>query len=218
MLLIYCDSSFWVIVTSLDPNITAAKFISVCREVIIEITGVSFVDDSSLTVTSEYVPNPALTDTENSNKEVEHLIQWLSFLSQHWEWLLFTIGGAINFQKSHWYLMSWLWKNGIPHLATSRQSPGKLSLTTGYQTLKDVVPRLEPTEGFRTLGVYITPSEVGELRFVHPLCAWVVPCVDPLPRVFTSESFLMVHLSPMRGTRFRCVSIFNLIITSYLLL
>jgi len=118
-----------VIVTSLDPNITAAKFISVCREVIIEITGVSFVDDSSLTVTSEYVPNPALTDTENSNKEVEHLIQWLSFLSQHWEWLLFTIGGAINFQKSHWYLMSWLWKNGIPHLATSRQSPGKLSLT-----------------------------------------------------------------------------------------
>jgi hypothetical protein len=108
-----------VIVTSLDPNITAAKFISVCREVIIEITGVSFVDDSSLTVTSEYVPNPALTDTENSNKEVEHLIQWLSFLSQHWEWLLFTIGGAINFQKSHWYLMSWLWKNGIPHLATS---------------------------------------------------------------------------------------------------
>jgi hypothetical protein len=120
---------YWVIVTSLDPNITAAKFISVCREVIIEITGVSFVDDSSLTVTSEYVPNPALTDTENSNKEVEHLIQWLSFLSQHWEWLLFTIGGAINFQKSHWYLMSWLWKNGIPHLATSRQSPGKLSLT-----------------------------------------------------------------------------------------
>jgi len=54
--------------------------------------------------------------------------------------------------------MSWLWKNGIPHLATSRQSPGKLSLTTGYQTLKDVVPRLEPTKGFRTLGVYITPS------------------------------------------------------------
>jgi hypothetical protein len=23
-----------------------------------------------------------------------------------------------------------------------------------------------------------TPSEVGELRFVHPLCAGVVPCID----------------------------------------
>jgi hypothetical protein len=109
-------------------------------------------------VTSEYVPNSALTDTENSNKEVENLMQWLSLLSQHWEQLLFTTGGAINFQKSHWYLMSWLWKNGIPHLATSWQSPGKLSLTTGYQTLKDIVPRFEPTEGFRMLGVYITPS------------------------------------------------------------
>ena len=52
-----------------------------------------------------------------------------------------------------------------------------------------------------------TPSEVGELRLVHPLCAWIVPCVDPLPRVFTSESFLMVHLSPMRGTRFGCMSL-----------
>jgi len=149
---------YWVIATSLDPAITAAKFISVCREVIIEITGVSFVNDSSLSVTSEYVLNPALTETENPNREVEHLIQRLSILSQHWERLLFTTGGAINFQKRHWYVMSWLWKNGIPHLTTSRQSPGKLSLTTGYQTLKDVVPRLEPTEGFRTLGVYITPS------------------------------------------------------------
>jgi hypothetical protein len=110
---------YWVIVTSLDPAITAAKFISVCQEVIIEITGVSFVDDSSLSVTSEYVLNPALTETENPNREVEHLIQRLSILSQHWERLLFTTGGAINFQKSHWYLMSWLWKNGIPHLATS---------------------------------------------------------------------------------------------------
>jgi hypothetical protein len=54
--------------------------------------------------------------------------------------------------------MTWLWKNGIPQLATSRQSPGKLSLTTGYQTLPDIVPQVEPTEGFRTLGVYITPS------------------------------------------------------------
>ena len=53
-----------------------------------------------------------------------------------------------------------------------------------------------------------TPSEVGELRLVHPLCAWIVPCIDPLPRVFTSESFLVVHLSPMRGTRFGCMSFF----------
>jgi hypothetical protein len=32
-------------------------------------------------VMSEYVPNPALMETENSNREVEHLIQQLSLLS-----------------------------------------------------------------------------------------------------------------------------------------
>ena len=54
-----------------------------------------------------------------------------------------------------------------------------------------------------------TPSEVGELRLVHPLSAGIVPCIDPLPCVLSSESFLVVHLAPMCGTRFRCVAIFN---------
>jgi hypothetical protein len=124
-----------VIVKSLDPTITAAKFVSACWAVIIEITGVSFVDDSSLCVTSEYVYDPALSDAENMTKEVEHLVSRLVTLSQHWERLLFTTGGAINFQKSHWYLMTWLWKNGIPQLATVCQSPASMSLTTGDHPL-----------------------------------------------------------------------------------
>lgn len=126
---------YWVVVKSLDPTITAAKFVTACWEVIIEITGVSFVDDSSLCVTSEYVYDPALSDAENMTKEVEHLVSRLATLSQHWERLLFTTGGAINFQKSHWYLMTWLWKNGIPRLATVPQSPASMSLTTGDHPL-----------------------------------------------------------------------------------
>ncbi len=54
-----------------------------------------------------------------------------------------------------------------------------------------------------------TPSEVGELRLVHPLSAGIVPCIDPLPCVLLSVSFLVVHLAPMCGTRSRCVAIFN---------
>jgi hypothetical protein len=53
------------------------------------------------------------------------------------------------------------------------------------------------------------PSEAGELQLVHSLCAGVVPCIDPLPRVFASESFLMVHLAPMCGASLRSVSLFN---------
>ncbi len=55
-----------------------------------------------------------------------------------------------------------------------------------------------------------TQSEVGQLRLVHPLCAWIVRCIDPLPWVLTSESFLVVHLSPMCRTCFWCVSLFDI--------
>jgi len=99
---------YWVIVTSLDPTISAAKFVSACKEILVEITGVSFVDDSSLSVMSEYIPDPNLSLEQNSREEVIHLVERLAALGQNWERLLFTTGGAINFQKSHWYLMSWL--------------------------------------------------------------------------------------------------------------
>ena len=149
---------YWIIVRSLDPTISAAKFISACRQIIVDLTGVSFVDDSSLATTSEYVVDPSLSVAENRRREVDHLVQRLAALGQHWERLLFTTGGAINFQKSHWYLMTWIWQNGLPRLATTRQAPAALSLTAGLDIHSAVVPRLEPTEGFRTLGVYVTPS------------------------------------------------------------
>ncbi|MFN9960298.1 MAG: hypothetical protein ACK55I_45020, partial [bacterium] len=81
---------YWVIVQSLDPTINVAKFESACKEIIVEITGVSFVDDSSLSVTSDYIWDPNLTDMVNWLKEVEHLVAHLAALSQHWERLLFT--------------------------------------------------------------------------------------------------------------------------------
>jgi hypothetical protein len=71
---------YWVIVTSLDPSITAA----------------SFVGDSSLSTMSDYVYDPSLTDAVNKWNEVEHITQRLSALGQHWERLLFTTGGGGN--------------------------------------------------------------------------------------------------------------------------
>lgn len=149
---------YWVIVSSLDPTITAAKFFSACKSILVEITGVSFVDDTSLCITSEYVYDHTKTVAENRQSEVAHLVENLSALSQHWERLLFTTGGAINFQKSHWYLMAWLWNNGIPRLATVSQTPASMTLTTGASPILEQVPRIESSTGFRTLGVYLTPS------------------------------------------------------------
>jgi hypothetical protein len=66
-----CGPLFWIIcywktVTSLDPDIKTARFLSIFKEVVLELTGVSFVDDTSFMATSDYAPNPSLTDQENS--------------------------------------------------------------------------------------------------------------------------------------------------------
>jgi len=201
---------YWVIVQSLDPTITAAKFISVCKEIIVEITGVSFVDDSSLSVTTEYEQDPNLSIDDNRKHETILLVQQLAALGQHWERLLFTTGGAINFQKSQWYLMTWIWRNGLPRLATNAQAPAMLSLTTGTNTQPNLVPRLNPTEGFRTLGVYVTPSgqysrQVENLldyaeQFRHQIEESILTPTE-------AYTCLMLYIKPKITYPFPCVSL-----------
>jgi len=135
-----------------------ATFQSACSRLIVKMTGITFVDDSSLSVTSTYTPNATLSATEQVQAKASHTIQLLSNLAQHWERLLFSTGGAINLQKSHWYIMTWNWLNGKAHLATAADAPGSISLTTGDNTYRDIIPRLAPTDSFRTLGVYLSPS------------------------------------------------------------
>jgi len=43
------------------------------------------VDDSSLSVTSDYIYDPNITEAVNQWQKVEHLVQQLSYLGQHWE-------------------------------------------------------------------------------------------------------------------------------------
>jgi hypothetical protein len=132
---------YWVVVESLDPTIGAAKFYSVCKSAIKDITGVSFVDNTSLCTTYDYETDPTLLDEANREAAIQHKVCNLSHLAKHWERLLFTTGGGINFKKNHWYLMTWMWKKGIPKLATTTESPSNLTLTTGYSKMAEEVPR-----------------------------------------------------------------------------
>lgn len=156
---------YWLIVTSMDPSITTATFISICKSIRVESTGISFVDDTSLCTMSTYIPDPSLSLIQNIQSERHLLLSQLSSLSQHRERLLFSTGGAINLKKSHWYLMAWTWKNGVPKLATIQESPGELKLTTGYNAIPDEVPRIQVTASFRTLGVFLVASGCQKKQF-----------------------------------------------------
>jgi hypothetical protein len=60
-------------------------------------------------------------------------------------------------QKSFWYLLAWVWQKGKPSLATIKQSPGTMNLTTGTDPNTTEVPRIAPTHSFHTLGGYLSP-------------------------------------------------------------
>jgi hypothetical protein len=149
---------FCLIVDSIDPTLSTAMFTSVCKHVLIRTVGTAFVDDSSLSVTSIYARDPALSLAQNDLTDNGNTIQALSILAQHWERLLFSTGGAINMQKSFWYLMAWTWKNGIPNLTPISKAPGEINLTSGASTTHHKVPRIDIKDSFRTLGIYLSPS------------------------------------------------------------
>ncbi|MFN9983586.1 MAG: hypothetical protein ACK53Y_26915, partial [bacterium] len=105
----------------------------------VEVFGASFVDDSSLGVTSDYKYDPTLTEAANRAQEVTYVVTQLKTLAQHWERLLYSTGGAITMTTSHWYLITWIWRQGIPRLATIRSTPAGLELTTGHHFIPETV-------------------------------------------------------------------------------
>jgi hypothetical protein len=145
-------------VESFDPTLPKARYISACHSVLVDITDASFVDDNGLGVISTFQRDAIKSLEENQKQENIHNILGLKQLAQHWERLLFTTVGALNLQKSFWYLITWKWKGGVPRLANINHSRMTLALTSGYNTTQEEIPRMALKAAFCTLGIYISPS------------------------------------------------------------
>ncbi len=77
---------------------------------------------------------------------------------------MFATGGAISLEKSFWYCFSWSWSlKCVPRLCTIQQAPGVLALAAGHATSTSSITRMETTDGYRTLGVRISPSRSNKL-------------------------------------------------------
>jgi hypothetical protein len=90
-----------------QPDNIKSNIHLVSRHFRVTSTGPAVVDDSALGVTLEYKYNQSISLAENAHLEVTHVMGKLYALAQHWEHLLFSTGGDINLQKSHWYIMTW---------------------------------------------------------------------------------------------------------------
>jgi hypothetical protein len=71
----------------------------------ISYVGEAFVDDSGL--------GTNVCSSDANHPKEESLIMNLKRLSQEWESLLYSTGGALNLSKCFWFLLSWRWHNGL---------------------------------------------------------------------------------------------------------
>jgi hypothetical protein len=74
-----------------------------------------------------------------------------------WEDALRGTVGTIVPDKSHWYLIDFMWKNDKPTYKTNAQLAGELTVLDD-QGIRIQLEGLEPTDGRRTLGVRAAPN------------------------------------------------------------
>jgi len=118
-----------------------------------------------------YNPQQTISDKRAAEAFADDADLWLTFqgsfqeacakmekIAQYWEQSLFASGGALALNKCFWYGISWQWKDGIPSVATIEESPGTISLSSGYDNSKHNITRCEPGNGKCTLGVWISAN------------------------------------------------------------
>ena len=136
---------FILIFLSLGREVPGIQLQAVHSAPPITFVGEAFVDDAGLG-----------TNADHNSPQV--LASHLQTLAQRWEKLLYSTGGALNLSKCFWFLLSWRWVHGKPVLQTSSTAPATLQMTSEGDPTPVIIPRIEPTSTFRTLGVHISPS------------------------------------------------------------
>lgn len=114
---------------SLSSSTVGMEFSSVDRTIHAKSKGAAFVDDTGLGCNVS--PQSYLDKVLGQQSHEARIVQNLQKLSQEWERLLYSTGGALNLSKCFWYLLSWRWSNGMPTIVTKEHDTHKLCFTSG---------------------------------------------------------------------------------------
>ena len=94
----------------------------------------------------------------------DDLLKRLTTNAQRHERMLYSSGGKLALNKCTWLLINWAWEDGKATLHTYKEDDKgfctdsareKLELTQSESDEKVVIPRLNPSKGYRTLGIWI---------------------------------------------------------------
>ena len=110
-----------------------------------------------------YVDNTALGVDGRDDNVVERITR----AAQQHERTLYATGGKLALNKCMWVLVNWIWTNGDATMATypenekltcTETAPDRLVLEQSKNGQRAVIPRLNPNQGYRTLGIWIAAS------------------------------------------------------------
>ncbi len=116
-----------------------AKFICALSQKHKELTGFAFVDDTDLLVNDDW---------NTTNAVINKMQKSLSM----WHGLLWAMGGKLVPEKCFWYLIDFKWDNNKWAYEKTGEAPGQIKVTINQEE-QITIPRLEPSEACRTLGI-----------------------------------------------------------------
>ena len=118
--------------------------------------GYAFVDDTDLVTTSKH-------DEESDYNEVAEMMQ---NALNGWEGGIRATGGAIVPEKTHWYLIDFVWTQGTWRYATIEETPATLYVKDCDGIVKSLT-RLPVEDAQRTLGVRLAPDGNNKAQFEY---------------------------------------------------
>lgn len=143
----------------MDKQYPMAVFPSPRPEVSTERNGESFVDDTTLWVTS-------------MTASLQEVIQQMTSKAQAWEHRVHVAGGALNLLKTFFYAISWKYqKNGQPVMREVSDDPDTdILLTQGNNRSHPTkITQVKVTTGKRTLGVRLAPNGSNKTEYEYHL-------------------------------------------------
>jgi hypothetical protein len=114
----------------------------------------AFVDDTTGWVNnfSKELAGPQHADN------LKLILEELTGTAQLWEQLLTASGGALELNKCFYYIVKWIWEDGVARMATGEENPTSITIKSSI-TGEDVhITKKECTESHKTLGVMMNPA------------------------------------------------------------
>jgi hypothetical protein len=146
-----------LLLAALGEKFTCIRLVAIDSEEEHIRPGDSFVDDTTTGTTnddSELEPVSHVKSNLTSSEEM--LIAKMEEIIQFFIDLLQVTGGDLAPDKCVWYLISHRWKDGKPRLFQKHSSHRGIKIVSRSTNTESGVKRKAPTEGHRTLGLFMT--------------------------------------------------------------